>query len=433
MPAASAELDVVLIVDDEQSVRRTFQEWLDDAHLGCRILTAEDAESALREANRQAVDLAILDWNLGAGNDGLQLLEDLSLFNPDVVAILVTGYAHQATPLDAMRMGVRDYLDKNQNLNRDTFVSAVRRQLSRLRPAKRERLLHRNLVAFREAVTKVLDLVRSTAVLTDPVPLPQAIHGLLTFLMGSTGAQYGVLISRSHDPNRQPPEMFRAYDSSGAALQGPWVPFEKSLAATVVSLQEPCLMTGLDLGGGPGFELQPFERGHTSILAAPLVVGPHIHVVLELFDKRASTSQSAPDAFTALDRQLLGAAARLGEDLLKQALAERQYSKMLFDAVEAALSAGESVTQTLGVQESPHEDAVPDAVLDQLRRGLAVAEGDQAVAAPTIELAEAIRVLGHRHGPPALRHCLRMVEQVTAVLDAVTGVAPESVSARPPL
>jgi DNA-binding response OmpR family regulator len=36
----------------------------------------------LLEANRGPIDLAVLDWNLGAGNDGLQLLEDLCVFNP---------------------------------------------------------------------------------------------------------------------------------------------------------------------------------------------------------------------------------------------------------------------------------------------------------------------------------------------------------------
>ena len=85
------------------------------------------ARAALLIANDRLIDLAILDWNLGAGNDGLQLLEGLYLFNPDVVAIMITGYAHQATPLAAMRMGVRDYLDKNQDLDRDTFLAAVRR------------------------------------------------------------------------------------------------------------------------------------------------------------------------------------------------------------------------------------------------------------------------------------------------------------------
>src|SRR5207237_6955608 len=122
----------------------------------CRLLAAADAEAALVLANRYTIDLAILDWNLGAGNDGLQLLEDLYLFNPDIVAILVTGFAHQATPLDAMRMGVRDYLDKNQDLDRDAFLRAVHRQLDHIRPAKRERRLRNSLLAFREAVEKVL-------------------------------------------------------------------------------------------------------------------------------------------------------------------------------------------------------------------------------------------------------------------------------------
>ncbi len=129
MPSGSETAETLLIVDDEEPVRKTFTEWLQRANLGCRILAAADAESALLQANQNTIDLAILDWNLGAGNDGLQLLEDLAVFNPDVVAIMVTGYAHQATPLDAMRMGVRDYLDKNQDLNRETFLKAVRRQL----------------------------------------------------------------------------------------------------------------------------------------------------------------------------------------------------------------------------------------------------------------------------------------------------------------
>src|SRR5580704_11579753 len=123
--------ETILVVDDEDPVRRTICEWLEGARLGCRVLAAADAEAALVHANSRRIDLAILDWNLGAGNDGLQLLEDLTVFNPDVVAIMITGFAHQATPLDAMRMGVRDYLDKNQDLDRGTFLRAVRRQLER--------------------------------------------------------------------------------------------------------------------------------------------------------------------------------------------------------------------------------------------------------------------------------------------------------------
>src|SRR6202035_5689243 len=139
MAASSDAVETILIVDDEEPIRKTFREWLEGADLGCRLLYAADAAGALVLADRHCIDLAVLDWHLGAGNDGLQLLEDLTVFNPDIVAIMVTGFAHQATPLMAMRMGVRDYLDKNQDLNAVTFLRAVRRQIDRIRPARREK------------------------------------------------------------------------------------------------------------------------------------------------------------------------------------------------------------------------------------------------------------------------------------------------------
>src|ERR1035438_8349863 len=90
--------DTILIVDDESSVRQTVREWLAQANLDCDILTAADADAALKIANQHAIDLAILDWNLGSGDDGLQLLQDLSAFHPDIVAIMITGFANMATP-----------------------------------------------------------------------------------------------------------------------------------------------------------------------------------------------------------------------------------------------------------------------------------------------------------------------------------------------
>src|SRR5436190_22150952 len=134
--------ETILIVDDEEPVRRTFRDWLTSSGLNVEVHAVPDAESALVFADKRAVDLAVLDWNLGTGSDGLRLLEDLVEFHPDLVAILVTGFAHQATPLEALRKGVRDYLDKNQDLNRETFVAAVKRQLDKITPAKRQRVLN---------------------------------------------------------------------------------------------------------------------------------------------------------------------------------------------------------------------------------------------------------------------------------------------------
>jgi ActR/RegA family two-component response regulator len=419
-PAAEAP-DTVLIVDDEQPVRRTFQEWLEGANLGCRILTVADAEAALVQANQHTIDLAILDWNLGAGNDGLQLLEDLYLFNPDVVAIMITGYAHQATPLDAMRMGVRDYLDKNQDLDRDTFLNAVRRQLDRLRPAKRERRLHQRLVAFREAVDKVVPLVRAAAALNDPVPLPQAVRSLFRFLQRTTGARDGVLIARSYDDEREPAEVFRVYDADGSALSVELAPFARSVAGTAVSMQRPSAMTRLDqLAAAGTVELQPFERGRNSLLAAPMSVAPGIQVVLELFDKQNSSSSLAEGGFTEADHRLVGTAADFGAEMLRQALAERQTHQVLFDAIAAALGASDSVAESLrGTVAQRREEPPPPAVLDQLREGFRATAGASVDADETLQLAEAIRILAVRHGTPAVRHCIHLVEQVRELLDSL--------------
>jgi ActR/RegA family two-component response regulator len=421
MSASTDDVDTILIVDDEESVRRTFREWLEEAALQVRLLVAADAESALRLANQNPIDLAILDWNLGAGHDGLRLLEDLYVFHPDVVAIMVTGYAHQATPLDAMRMGVRDYLDKNQDLDRKAFLSAVRKQLDRLRPAKRERQLHRTLVAFRESVEKILPLVQSAAALQDPVPLPDAIRALFTFLRQITKAQDGVLLVRSYDSVRQPPEIFRVYDSGGEPLKVELVPFARSVAGTVVSRQTPCVM---NLQGEPAagsVELQSFEQGRRSLLAIPLTVDSGIHVVLELFDKEPEPRNGA--AFTEADQHLVAAAAELGSEMLRQALGERRMHGLLFGAIEAALGASDSVVDYLkGSAEERKGQPPPAPVMDSLKQSLRTTSGSlTAEPDEVVQLAEAIRVLAHRHGAPALRHCLTLVQNLLALLDNVSG------------
>jgi two-component system, NtrC family, nitrogen regulation response regulator NtrX len=417
---ATEPTDTILIVDDEEPVRKTFREWLDGAKLGCRILSAPDAETALKLANERTIDLAILDWALGAGDDGLQLLQDLAEFNPDIVAIMVTGFANKATPLDAMRMGVRDYLDKNQDLSRDSFLHAVRRQLERLRPVKRERQLHQGLKAFREAVEKIVPLVQSTAALNDPVPLPEAIGGFLQFLQQVTHAGDAVLLVRHYQAGKDPTERCLAYDSRGQRLEAPLAAFARSIAGSVASMQAPCLLRDLERNGGGTVELQPFERGRRSLLAAPLPVAPHIQAVIELFDK---TGSSADAAFSADDQRLLQAAAVFGTDLLRQALAQRQTNQVLLDAVAAALGASETVARSLAVPATNlPEQPPPAAVLDQLREGLRTSGAAAVDPGDSLRLAEAIRVLAVRHGTPAIEHCIRLVESLRTLLDIQAGI-----------
>ncbi len=414
--------ETILVVDDEEPVRRTFREWLEGADLGCDLLSAADAAAALRIANQRPIDLAILDWNLGAGNNGLQLLEDLYLFNPDVVAIMITGYAHQATPLDAMRMGVRDYLDKNQELSRDTFLAAVRKQLERIRPAKRERQLQRGLAQFRDSVEQVLPLIRTAAAVNDPLPITETVRSVLQFMMRLTQATDGVLIVHAYEASRSPPETYRAYDVAGRPLSVELQPFAHSLAGAVVTLQEPSVMADWSSSTTPeGVRLQAFEQDRRNLLAVPLAVAPGINAVLELFDKAAP-------GFTADDRRLAAAAAELGAKVMRQALAERETQGALLAAVQSALETSRRIRETLagrppgGPPGRPPEPALEPVVRESIRQSLrrstvAVADADLALRA-----AELLRDIAARHGDKALEECLHVLRSVRTLLDRASAV-----------
>jgi hypothetical protein len=274
--------------------------------------------------------------------------------------------------------------------------------------------LHQGLVTFRSAVEKVLPLVRSAAALNDPVPLSAAVRQLFRFLQLTTGAGDGVLIVHNYDPGRTPAEELRAYGMAGDELPRPPVPFARSIAGGAVGLQEPAVLSEVRPTDGT-VELQPFEQNRTNLLAAPLNVGPGIRVVLELFDR--------PGGFTDADRRLAAAAAEFSAEMLRQALAERQSQRVLFDAVEAALHAGDAVAKTLaGSGSAPRpEDPPPMTVLDELKRGLRDGPESAVEADATLRLAEAVRVLALRHGPKAVEHCTRLVESVRALLDEAAG------------
>jgi hypothetical protein len=268
------------------------------------------------------------------------------------------------------------------------------------------RHLHQTLVAFRAAVEQIVPLVQSTATLTDPVPLPDAIRSLVRFLMQVTRAQAGLLLVRQYDANRQPAEICRVYDADGKPMQMPLAPFARSVAGSAASLGQPSVMNELQANAGGGVELQSFEREHRNLLAVPMTVASGTQVVIELFDK--------PNGFNIDDQHVARSAANLGVELMRQALGQRITHELLFDAVAAALKASDQMTASLQNQANP-----PPQVIEQLRAGLQ--DSHEEGAEISLLLAEAIRTLASRHGQPALEHCLRLVEEVRKLLDRTTG------------
>ena len=101
----------ILVADDEVALRKLFTRMLEISHH--EVLTASDGEEAVaryREHWRD-IDAVILDINMPR-KDGLETLREMKEINPDVVAIVITGYSVEKTSGDFMEEGVRTFIQK---------------------------------------------------------------------------------------------------------------------------------------------------------------------------------------------------------------------------------------------------------------------------------------------------------------------------------
>lgn len=119
----------ILVVDDEESIRFTFEMFLaEEGH-------AVDAVSGLREAlscmARYDFDILFSDVILGDGS-GFDVLREVSRRNPTCPVILTTGFQHFEAALMALSLGAFDYLQKP--VRQQVLLEVTERALVRRSP-----------------------------------------------------------------------------------------------------------------------------------------------------------------------------------------------------------------------------------------------------------------------------------------------------------
>jgi len=99
----------ILVVDDEPSLRRTFEVFLSsDGH---EVKTACSYLEALRETEQTDFDLIFSDIQLG-GQTGIDLLRSLKEKEVSCPVVMITGFPNMETATEAVRLGAHDYLSK---------------------------------------------------------------------------------------------------------------------------------------------------------------------------------------------------------------------------------------------------------------------------------------------------------------------------------
>jgi DNA-binding NtrC family response regulator len=131
----------LLIVDDELSVRDSLGKWFREE--GYEIGTAESASDALTRMAENKWDIALLDIKM-RGTDGIELQRRLHEMDPDLIVIMMTGYASVETAVTALKNGAYDYVSKP--LDPDEIAHLVKKALAHKR-AEKENLRLRETVA----------------------------------------------------------------------------------------------------------------------------------------------------------------------------------------------------------------------------------------------------------------------------------------------
>ncbi len=156
----------ILIVDDELVVRDSLARWF----------TAEGYDVKPLASAREALEVATQEWDLALldikmpGMDGMDLEAKLKEADPDLILIMMTGYATVDTAVKALKNGAYDYLTKPVDPDELSHLVGkalehrrTKREVARLQENLKEIFPKTELVGKSQAIRRVAEMIETVA------------------------------------------------------------------------------------------------------------------------------------------------------------------------------------------------------------------------------------------------------------------------------
>lgn len=102
-------MEKILVVDDESIIRENLERILTEEKY--KVRSVANGKDALKEVKEGEIDLVLLDLNL-PDISGLDVLTKAKEIDPELLVIIVTGYASVESAVKALKMGAYDYIKK---------------------------------------------------------------------------------------------------------------------------------------------------------------------------------------------------------------------------------------------------------------------------------------------------------------------------------
>ncbi|MBN9030799.1 sigma-54 dependent transcriptional regulator [Rhizobium sp. YJ-22] len=171
----------ILVVDDEPGICNFLVKTLRPR---CRLIeVASDAAQASRKVDEQNFDVVIMD-NIMPGKTGLEWLAEQRAIGLFSDVILMTAYADLDTAIDALRVGVVDFILKPFRSNQ--LLNAIARCLDRKRLQRENDVLRHEMTAPQHqtllrnrliGASKAIAHVRETIARVAPLPTSVLLTG----------------------------------------------------------------------------------------------------------------------------------------------------------------------------------------------------------------------------------------------------------------
>lgn len=157
----------ILVVDDEDIVRESLQDWLEG--VGYDVAIAASAEEALEILKKKKYNIMLADLVM-PGLNGIELMKEAKKLYPILATVIITAHATIQSAITAIREGAFDYIEKpfcpekvellieklveHQELIEENI--ALRRQIE-------EKFQFEGIIAKSSRMLKIFELIKTVA------------------------------------------------------------------------------------------------------------------------------------------------------------------------------------------------------------------------------------------------------------------------------
>lgn len=174
----------ILIVDDEEWIRNQLKWALSKDY---EVFLAEDVDSAKKMISKEKPNIVMLDIsltpNLGAGSEGITLLQDALSLDSTIKVIMVTGNDTRENARRCVALGAYDFYSKpidieevKMSVKRALYIQGLERENKRLLENLDRVQEFREIISGCEQMEEVLNVVRRVSA-TDATVFIQGASG----------------------------------------------------------------------------------------------------------------------------------------------------------------------------------------------------------------------------------------------------------------